>query len=290
MIKHYQQFDLFGKKIFEKAIIEPPFRGFYHMPNEACFFYLKEGSCNLFAPSSKVKMKIKEGVVLQCGNYLFEMLSSGESTYGEALAVHLHPEVLKMIYDKEFPDFLLEVDKVRPLRMERYPATELLRNYIENLEFYFDNPHLVSDELLKLKLKELILLLARTDNAETVRTVLASLFSSDEIGFKEVIEKNVYNNLNLEELAQLANLSLSSFKREFKKHYKSPPAKYIKKRKLEKASKLLKGTRMRISDIAYDCGFSDLAHFSKSFQRNFQLSPTSYRTDLMTRSMTETNK
>jgi hypothetical protein len=38
MIKDYRQFDLWKKKGFEKAAVEPPFRVFAKMPNEACFF------------------------------------------------------------------------------------------------------------------------------------------------------------------------------------------------------------------------------------------------------------
>ena len=136
---------------------------------------------------------------------------------------------------------------------------------------------MVSEELLKLKLKEIILLLAKTDNAAAIRDLLSRLFNKADIDFKQVIEANIYNNLSLDELALLCNMSLSTFKREFDKNYDSSPAKYIRKRKLAKAAELLKNTNNRISDVAYDCGFSDLSHFSKSFQKAYQLSPTDYR-------------
>ena len=83
--------------------------------------------------------------------------------------------------------------------------------------------------------------------------------------------------MSIEELATLANLSLSSFKRSFQKHYATSPAKYIRQRKLEKAAKLLKSTSLRISQIGYDCGFVDLAHFSKTFQKAYGVSPSDYR-------------
>ncbi len=277
MIKDYQQIDWCGKKIFEKAILEPPFRFFTRMPNEACFFYLQQGQGNILAPNTKVSMKTKEGVVMQCGNYFWEMLETEGSQYGHAVAVHFHPDVLKMIYDKDFPDFLINVSRVKPLLLDRYKSSALLKNYIESLEFYFENPSLVTDELIKIKLKELILLLARTDNAETIRALLSKLFTVVEIEFKEIIEANLYNGLTIAELAQLSNLSISTFKREFQKHYQSSPARYIKERKLKKAAKLLAGTSLRISEIAFDVGFSDLAHFSRSFLSRYQLSPSEYR-------------
>lgn len=279
MITKHQQFDLFGKKTFEKAEAKPPFRFAYQMPNEACFFYLVQGCSNIIAPTDRAMISTNEGVVMQCGNYLAEMfLEDNQSVeYCTAIAIHLYPETLKMIYDKEFPDFLMEMEKVKPLVIEKHKASELLKNYIDSLEFYFQNPSLVSEELLKLKIKELLLLLAKTDNGAAVRTLINRLFTPMEVDFKEVIEGNLYNNMSVEELATLTNLSLSSFKREFTKHYATSPAKYIRKRKLAKAAKLLKNTQLRISQICYDCGFVDLAHFSKTFQKAYGIPPSEYR-------------
>lgn len=278
MIKDYKQFALFGKMTFIKAAIEPPFRVTAHMANEACFYYVISGNATVTTSTQRISTNTSEGLVMQCGNYLNDYLSTAEGMeYCEAIAIHLNPEVLKMIYDKEFPDFLKQVNKVKSIGYQKLKSSQVLKNYIESLLFYFDNPDLVSEELLKLKLKELILLLAKTDKAEQVRYLLTSLFSKEEINFKEIIEANLYNNLSLEELATLSNLSLSTFKREFVKHYELSPAKYIRQRKLAQAAKLLQSTTLRISDVAFDCGFGDLAHFSKIFQKTYGLSPSDFR-------------
>lgn len=277
MIKNFQQFDLYGKQTFVKAVIEPPFKLIAKMQNEACFFYVISGCTEVITPTQRVIASENEGLVMQCGNYLNEYLTTSKMEQCEAIAVHLHLDVLKMIYDKEFPDFLLNVKKITPISCDKLTASRLLESYITSLQFYFDNPALVSEELLKIKLKELILLLAKTDNAETIQSLIAGLFTKTEIDFKEVMEANIYNNFTLEELAALCNLSLSSFKRAFVKYYSSSPAKYIKKRKLEQAAKLLESTTLRISDIAYDCGFTDLAHFSRSFQKAYETSPSDFR-------------
>ena len=277
MIQDHRQFDLFGKKVFEKAVVSPPFRFFYGMPDEACFYYLSRGKSKVFTAKNSVEVNTAEGLVMQCGTYLGDALATEESEYCEAIAVHLPLDVLKMIYNKEFPDFLLHVNRVKPLNVEKHESSQLLKNYIDSLQFYFDNPSLVTEELLQLKLKELVLLLARTNNATAIQQLLASMFTKIEISFKEIIEANLYNNFTIDELAKLTNLSVSSFKREFNKHYTTSPARYIRERKLKKAAKLLQATSLRISDIAFDCGFSDVAHFSKSFQKMFKVPPSEYR-------------
>jgi AraC-like DNA-binding protein len=61
----------------------------------------------------------------------------------------------------------------------------------------------------------------------------------------------------------MTNLRLSSFKREFKKNYNDAPASYIRNKRLEKSAKLLCISEKRITNIAHDCGFNDLATFSR---------------------------
>jgi AraC-like DNA-binding protein len=107
--------------------------------------------------------------------------------------------------------------------------------------------------------------------------VISSLFSPKEHSFKEIIDAHVFSNLSVEELAQLASLSVSSFKREFSRIYGDSPAHYLKKKKLQRAEELLLVSELRISDIAFDCGFNEVAHFSKSFKEKHGVSPTTYR-------------
>lgn len=70
---------------------------------------------------------------------------------------------------------------------------------------------------------------------------------------------------------------MSSFKREFAKLYNDSPANYIKTKKLEKAAELLLVSDQRITEIAFDCGFNDLANFTKSFNDKYNTTPTNYR-------------
>jgi len=136
---------------------------------------------------------------------------------------------------------------------------------------------LVNDEILVLKLKEIILLLSQTQDAETIRVIVGQLFSPAKYTFRQIIEANLFSQINIEELAQKNNLSVSSFKREFKKLYNDSPANYIKNKRLEKAAELLSVSDERITDIAFDCGFNDLANFTKRFHDKYNVTPTDYR-------------
>ncbi|WP_449439568.1 helix-turn-helix domain-containing protein [Pedobacter steynii] len=128
-----------------------------------------------------------------------------------------------------------------------------------------------------MKLKEIIILLSQTKNAEAIQMILSQLFSPTIYSFKQIIDANLFSTITLDELADYCNLSLSSFKREFAKHYNDTPANYLKTKRLEKASELLMVSNMRITDIAFECGFNELANFTKSFHGKYGVTPSNYR-------------
>jgi AraC family transcriptional regulator, exoenzyme S synthesis regulatory protein ExsA len=278
MVLDHKRFDLFDKMIFEKAVIVPPFSPPNNMPNEACFLYVLNGQQQSISPVERIRLQAKDAILMKCGLYFTEWIASTEYQQCEAVAVHLYPDVLKKIYENDIPDFIKNYKQVPNVTMLHKVSGDILINsYIQSMMFYFENPSLVDEELVKLKLKELILLLIKTEKASSVMEVISSLFTPKEYSFREIIAANIFTNLSLEQLAEFTNLSLSSFKRAFTKIYHDSPAHYIKTKKLEKALQLLQSNEHRISDIAYECGFSDTAHFSNSFQEKYNIAPSAYR-------------
>ena len=256
------------------------------MTNEACFLYIVEGEYNSISETQQLKIVSQEAMLMKCGNYLSQFLRSARSEKYEAIAVHFYPEVLQKIYKNDIPEFLKHPQKIDPnINMSKFDGGQLLKKYIESIAFYFENPALVDDELLTLKLKELILLLVKTKNAPIVQQILSGLFSPNQYSFKEIVEAHCYSNVTVKELSQLTNLSVSSFKRQFKKIYADSPANYLKNKKMGRAARLLLISEQRISDIAYDCGFSDIAHFSKTFKKTYNVSPSNYRLSQMDKTL-----
>jgi len=155
----------------------------------------------------------------------------------------------------------------------------VLSKFIESLEFYFQNPSLVNDDLLELKIKELILLLVQTKNVDSILELITELYSTKTTSLKEVIQLHIYSNLSVEELAKLSQMSLSSFKRAFKKQFNDSPSNYINSAKLKKAKELLSFSELSISAIAYEVGFNDPLYFTRLFKKKEGLPPSSYRTN-----------
>jgi AraC-like DNA-binding protein len=107
----------------------------------------------------------------------------------------------------------------------------------------------------------------------------ASIFTpatNISLSLKKLVEKNLVSNLTLDEIAFLANKSLSSFKRDFEKAYGVSPGKYIRERKLKLASaELLQGKR--VSDLYLYLGYESVSNFTSAFKKQFGLTPKQYQ-------------
>lgn len=278
MITERKNYQLFGKILIEKLVITSPFRIPGPMPDEACFLYVIEGEIKYQLDRRQVNIPAKDAVLLKCGNYFGQMINTKSSKKQEIIIVHFHPEILKKVYDKELPKILQQPKIIdATINLQKINNEILIQKYIEGLLFYFDNPSLVDEEILVLKLKEIILLLTQTRNVPVIQQILSQLFSPVAFAFKQTIEDNIFTHLSSEQLARLTKLSTSSFKREFKRIYNDTPANYFKNKRLEKAAELLLISDERITDISFNCGFSNLAHFSKCFHERFNKSPSDFR-------------
>lgn len=276
MVTDYKKFDLFGKTLVQKVDLEPPFEFSFPVAEQACFLYMLKGKMQFQFDDGHINIPTNHALLLNCinsGNRIGDLNNSN----GEIVIVTFHPDILRKIYERELPLIFDKSDKIANQSSGKVNNDFLIQKYIEGLLFYFENPSLVNEEILVLKLKEIVLLLSQTQDAETIRVILSQLFSPATYTFKQIIEANLFSQVSVEELAQKSNLSVSSFKREFKKLYNDSPANYIKNKRLERAAELLLVSDKRITDIAFDCGFSDLANFTKNFRDKYNVTPTGYR-------------
>ncbi len=94
---------------------------------------------------------------------------------------------------------------------------------------------------------------------------------------KSYLEMHYTERLLIRELAQMANISERHYTRMFKQIYGETPLAYIIKCRLDHACALLQESRKTITEISEECGFPDMASFSKIFKRAYGSSPKDYR-------------
>jgi len=268
---------LYGEKLFERAKVTPPFKRANHLSNEACLLFFSEGGNNHYSQSERVTVTTGDGILMKCGNFFFDLIPDESTGNTEMIAVHFFPNVLKQIFKNDPPKFIVESQKSDSKQyMTQINGNQVLAGFMESIVLLFKNPSLADEEILTLKLKEIILILSKMDNSG-VQRILKNLFNPTSAAFKQTIEVHLFSQLSLDDLASLTNNSISSFQRQFKKLYDTTPANYIRNKRLERAADLLKISDLSITEISDECVFSDIAHFSNSFKEKYNSTPSEYR-------------
>jgi AraC family transcriptional regulator len=83
----------------------------------------------------------------------------------------------------------------------------------------------------------------------------------------DYIHSFINHNLGLNDLAKQIHVSPFHFARMFRRTMGIAPHQYILQLRMEQAKLLLKNTKKSVTDIAYELGFTDLAHFTTTFKK-----------------------
>jgi len=275
MVNKTHSFKYKDKILLERVLLKPPLTYESIFQNQGCFLYIKNSEANFHSSLEKVKVESKEAILFQCDTFFIEFLNQSKEEEVELIAIHLYPDLLKQIYENELPTSIIE--NTLNAKSKKIVGSKIISKFIESLDFYFENSELVNDDLLELKIKELVLLLIQSKNVESVLELIKNLYSSKLTDMKDIIALHVYSNLGIEELAKLCQMSLSTFNREFKKEFNSTPLKYITAKKLKKAENLLMIEELTISEIAFEVGFNDPQYFTRTFKKKYGITPTLFR-------------
>lgn len=93
----------------------------------------------------------------------------------------------------------------------------------------------------------------------------------------EYVANNYQKPIQLIELANITNLTESSFSRFFKKITGQTFITFLNEYRIHKACTLLSETNNNISEIMYQVGFNEAAHFTRVFKKYTHSSPREYR-------------
>jgi signal transduction histidine kinase/AraC-like DNA-binding protein/ligand-binding sensor domain-containing protein len=98
---------------------------------------------------------------------------------------------------------------------------------------------------------------------------------------KDMVDKNIKApDLSVEFLADELGMSRSHLYRKFKSILGYSPVEYIRVYRIRRAAELLKNKGFRVSEVAYDVGFSDPKYFSSCFKKEFGQTPSEYQQSL----------
>jgi AraC-like DNA-binding protein len=152
-----------------------------------------------------------------------------------------------------------------------------LSAFFQSMRTYISGKEKPAEPLLRLKLKELIVSILTSGRNPALAAYLRQVGEGTLPSVAEIMEANFRFNLSLEEYARLCHRSLSSFKRDFQKHFQEVPGKWLLRKRLDYSAALLRTSKLNVTEIAFESGFEEVSHFSRVFKERFSVPPMSYR-------------
>ena len=96
---------------------------------------------------------------------------------------------------------------------------------------------------------------------------------------KEYIDGNLDSELTLGALARKSFYNPSYFSRLFKQRFGTSLTEYVRRRRIERAVKLLTETALSVDEISHRSGFAERSTFYSAFSRYTGKSPSDYRSE-----------
>jgi len=185
------------------------------------------------------------------------------------------------ILDFSFMDyFMVAEDDVKP-KLSLSPKHQ---SFVENLmrsmltEYSCDEPF--SIQFLQTYIIQLLLIFAREYHDMPTQREAAAVLQNYKILVQDAIafiDAHYSEALHLEEICKLFMVSKTYFCYIFKLLTQRTFVEYVLNLRIHKAMVSLSQTNESITDICYNVGFNDLAHFSRTFKKIVGVSARTYR-------------
>lgn len=91
------------------------------------------------------------------------------------------------------------------------------------------------------------------------------------------INENYIADIDLEGVARIACMSPPHFSRLFRKAYGTGFKEHLHRKRIEKATELLRNPALTVGEIAFAVGYGDLTHFERIFKKTLGSTPSAYR-------------
>ena len=193
---------------------------------------------------------------------------------GQLLIIDNNEKTLeRIITEDSFPQ-LEDKDLIESYnKLQKIPLAKI--KALSNMISYFCNSY-IKDGIEKNGIT--LALPSQGDETLTVKTGRVKNLITPAI---EYIQKNYRQNISLDYIADLCQISNSYLSRLFKKVVGSNYVSYVNLVRISHAKKLLASTNKAIADIALELGFEESGYFIKVFKRFEGFTPNQYRNKVL---------
>lgn len=252
----------------------------WHWHEELELGYLQEGAGKIITLDAEYIVRQGEGFFINSN--VMDMKKSAVPGQRVLEINHIfHPVFLsghfKSRFDKKYlaPVINNHQIEVYIIKRGRPVADKILSNLwqlkelqsYENMEFQTRN---ILSETWLLLLEELrtnydVHKSVKAEQQDRIRTMLA------------FIHTHYKDKITVAQIADAAGISEREAMRSFRSSLNQSPIEYLIAYRLHEAKKLLRNSDLPITDICYQCGFSESSYFGKAFRKAYGITPREFR-------------
>jgi AraC-like DNA-binding protein len=235
--------------------------------------FLRAGTKEVIGDDDTVLIDNQKFVVMKSGNCLMtEKVSDSDRLYKSILLFFSNELVVDFLERNKLVSELNE----EPKSYYIFDYDEFTHSFVESLEEILLMPSLIQEKILKAKFEEIMLYLTHHYGASFLNRMIHRIDDS-MIRLTNIVENNRHNKLSLQELAFLNNMSISTFKREFYKHYHETPIRWFNNERLNRTALLIRAKRKRPIEVYEDAGYESFSNFIQAFKKRFGVTPKQYQ-------------
>lgn len=165
-----------------------------------------------------------------------------------------------------------KANKTLSTQLRLHPAAIAWRNTISE----YVTQGIKSLFVFEYKLRELFFIFREFYPREEVSSFL-SLFHCSNLGFRSFIFRHHWDCRNVEELAELSGLSLTTFKRAFKEEFHTSPLQWMHEQKARYLLRDLEESKATLSELAERYHFSTVSYLCAFCKKMFGDTPNGIR-------------
>lgn len=237
--------------------------------NQNIISFLIEGTKEAIFDNAILSIDSSKFLVMKSGNCLMtEKKISEDSNYRSVLLFFSNEMVHNFIRKMEFKN----LEALDPKSVYAFDYDEFIKRFVVSLVDISKLSEDIKFKLLEVKFEEIMLYLAEKYGTEFLYSLTINSDNATQ-KFIQVIENSHLSKLTLKELAFLCNMSVSTFKREFEKHYAESPIKWFQNKRLEFAHYLLQQEQKNPSEIYFEVGYENLSSFTQAYKLKYGVTP-----------------
>jgi len=259
----------------------PHFTFPWHFHDEYEILYVIDGTGTSFVAGNIEEFRSGDLVLL--GSNLPHFWKSDESFYADE-----NSKIVNYIVVQFSSEFFKEVISEYP---EFHLIKELLERSSRGIRFSPNFAKKFGKKLIKLtKTKgfqrtllslELLQILAKTDQYKLLAGELYQTenhnFTSDRlVKIMHFINSSYLKKIELEKVAEVANLHPSAFCRFFKEKSGKSLSEFVSDMRISYACRLILEGKMSVSQICFESGFNNLSNFNRTFKKHTGFTPSNY--------------